>query len=460
MVNNLNNESEGKIVNYYESFYKKIWLVAVPVVIQNVISIGLNMIDILMIGRLGETELAALGSANQIFFIFAMICFGFYSGAGVYVAQYWGIRDISNIKKVVGIDYVVGVSLSVLAFVVVMLFAPNLIWIFSREKEVITLGAEYLRIVSCSYILISITFAIVYNSRAIQRLKVATIINSVGIAMNTILNYCLIYGKFGVPAMGVKGAAIATVIARIIEFICFLIYIYNTKGHPFHGSIKEMFSFDKIMFRNIIKTSVPVVLTEGGWAASVSLTFVAYGMLGATALAVVQIAEVVSNLSQAVFFGLGNAVSVIIGESLGRSDTEAAFKYGGMGMKITWGLNIIGTLLLILLSRPIANIYHFNSETTHLLVLVIIAWAFTITPKMLAYVLICGILRAGGDTLYSLVVDLSCNIVIQLSIAFFSVLVLHLPLYWVVALVAISDLIKTIICYKRYYSKKWMNIVT
>ncbi|MFV0516474.1 MAG: MATE family efflux transporter [Aminipila sp.] len=442
------------------SFYKKMWYVAIPVIIQNVISIGLNMIDILMIGRLGEKELAAVGSANQIFFVFSMICFGLYSGAAVFVAQYWGTKDIENIKKVIGIDYIVGVSLALITFFIAIFFAPNLIWIFSRDVEVIELGAQYLRVVCFSYVLISITFVMVYNSRAIQRLKAATIINGTAIAINTFLNYCLIYGNCGMPALGVRGAAIATVIARLVELICFFVYIYICKEHPFHGGIKEIFSFDKVMFKNVMKTAVPVVFTEGGWAAATSLTFVAYGMLGATALAVIQIAEVVANLSQAVYFGLGNATAVIIGESLGRGNLDAAFNYGGKAMKITWGLNVFVTVTLIALSRPIAYIYNFNEETTHLLVLVMIAWAFTTTPKMLAYVLICGILRAGGDTLYSLIVDLSCNLIIQISIAFFSVLVLNLPLYWVVALVATSDLVKTIVCYKRFYSKKWMNIVT
>lgn len=447
-------------LNSNNLFYKKMALIAIPVIIQNVISIGLNMIDILMIGRLGEKELAAVGSANQIFFVFGMICLGFYSGAAVYVAQYWGTRDIANIKKIIGIDYVAGISLSTFTFVIAMVFAPKLIWIFSRDKEVIQLGAEYLRVVCFSYILISITFVMVYNSRAIQRLKAATLINGMGIGVNTFLNYCLIYGNFGMPALGVKGAAIATVIARIIELILFISYVCMNKEHPFHGNIKEFLDFDKVMFKNVMKTAIPVVFTEGGWAFVTSLTFVAYGMLGATALAVIQIAEVVSNLSQAVYFGLGNATAVITGEFLGKEDKDSAFRFAGLAMKITWGLNITVTVLLILMSKPIASIYNFNNETTHLLILVIIAWAFTTTPKMLSYILICGILRSGGDTLYSLIVDLSCNVLIQLSVAFSSVLILHLPLYWVVALVSISDLVKTIICYRRFYSKKWMNIVT
>ncbi|MGN0710841.1 MAG: MATE family efflux transporter [Anaerovoracaceae bacterium] len=441
-------------------FYKKLSLVAIPVVIQNIISIGLNMIDILMIGRLGEAELAAVGSANQIFFIYGMICFGLYSGAAVYVAQYWGIRDLDSIRKVIGIDCVVGVSMALTTTVLAYVFAPQMIWIFSRDAQVIALGAEYLRIVCFSYVMSSLSFVVVYCSRAIQRLKAATIINASAILVNTFLNYCLIYGHFGMPALGVKGAAIATLTARFAEMAAFGIYLWVQKEHPFHMNPAELLSFDRQLFGNVMRTAIPVIFTEGGWAAVTSLTFVAYGMLGPTALAVIQVGEVVTNLSQALFFGLGNAIAVLIGESLGRKETDKAFEYGRMAMKITWVMNITVTIILIALSHPIAAVYHFNSETTELLIKVLIAWALTTTPKMLAYVLICGILRAGGDTVFSLAADLSCNAFIQVPVAFFCVLVLKLPLYAIVFLVALNDFTKTIICYKRFYSKKWMNVVT
>ena len=447
-------------LNFGKEFYKKLSMVAVPVIIQNVISIGLNMIDILMIGRLGENELAAVGSANQIFFLYGMVCFGLYSGAAVYIAQYWGIRDITSIKKVIGIDCVMGVSLATIATIIAYIFAPKLIWIYSRDPIVIELGAEYLRIVCFSYVMSSLSFVVVYCSRAIQRLKAATAINASAILVNTFLNYCLIYGNFGMPTLGVKGAAVATLTARFIEMVAFGIYVWTQKDHPFHARLSELLSFDRELFENVMKTAIPVIFTEGGWAAVTSLTFVAYGMLGPTALAVIQIGEVVSNLSQAIFFGLGNAIAVLIGESLGRKETDLAFSYGKMAMKITWALNITVTVLLIAISKPVAAIYNFNAETTELLVMVLIAWALTTTPKMLAYVLICGILRAGGDTVFSLWADLSCNALIQVPIAFFCVLVLELPLYAIVFLVALNDLTKTIICYKRFYSKKWMNIVT
>lgn len=453
------NEAFG-LGSHKATFYKKMVAIAVPVVIQNLISIGLNMIDILMVGWLGEKPLAAVGSANQIFFIFAMICFGFYSGSGVYVAQFFGIQDIKSIRKVLGIDYLVGFVAGCFVGIVCFLFAPKLIWIFSRDTEVISLGADYMRMVCFSYVMTAISFAIVYNSRAIQRLTAVTTINALAIIFKTFLSYCLIYGKLGFPEMGVKGAALGTLIARSCELVALLIYVYSQPDHPFHGKFADFFSFNKAFFRQVMDKAMPVVFTEGGWALTVALTFVAYGMLGPSALAVIQVAEVVVDLTQAVYFGLGNATAVIIGEALGRGDRQSAYAFAVMSQKITWILNGVVTLFIIAISKPVSVIYHFSPETTKLLVYVMIAWAFTVTPKMLAYILICGILRAGGDTVYCLKVDLSCNMLIQVPLAFFGVLVLHLPLYFVVVLICLSDVLKSILCIRRVTSKKWMNIVT
>lgn len=461
MESNKNFEDINKTdLNHKSRFYRKMVVVAIPVIAQNLIGIGLNMIDTLMIGRLGEAELAAVGSANQVFFLFGMVCFGFYSGASVYVAQFWGIKDIKTIRKVIGIDYLVGFGLAFTTFLIAFFIPEKIIWLFSRDTEVIGFGVEYLKIVCFSYIFTAISYAIVYNSRAIQRQIAATIINAVAICINTFLNYCLIYGNFGMPKLGVSGAAYATLIARIIELTMLITYVATQKEHPFHAKLSEVFSFGKDLFIKVIKTAIPVVFTEGGWAFCTSITFIAYGMLGPSALAVIQAAGVITDLSQSVFFGVGNATAVIIGETLGRGDMETSYKYGNMSMKIVWGLSLVVTLGLLLLSKPITYLFAFSPDTSKLMYYVLIAWAFTTTPKMLSYNLIVGILRAGGDTLYSLIVDLSCNVFIQLSLAFFSVLVLKLPLYWVVLIVSMSELFKVIFCYLRFHKKKWMNVVT
>ena len=209
-----------------------------------------------------------------------------------------------------------------------------------------------------------------------------------------------------------------------------------------------------------MKTAVPVIITEGMWAFSVSAIFAAYGKISASALAISQIAVTVTDFFQTIYFGLGNASSVIIGEVLGQGRRSTAFEYSRKVLKVTWILNIIMTVVIILARTPIAAIYDFSPETTEMLMKALLVYAVALTPKMLAYMTICAILRAGGDTVFCMYMDVSFNVGLQIPLAYIGVLVLKWPLHWVMALVAVADFIKVFFCYQRYYSKKWMNIFT
>lgn len=442
------------------TFYRKMMRVGIPVVLQNLISIGLNVIDTLMIGRVGVDELAAVGAANQYYFIFSMACFGFYSGAAVYTSQYWGLRDVKNIRKVVGIDYTVGVTLAVITIICGFFFAPQIIWLFSREANVIALGTEYLRIACFTYFFAGMSFAISYNCRAIQNLKIPTIINATAIFINAGLNYCLIYGKFGFPALSIRGAAIATLIARVLEFVAMVVYIYSQKDHPLRAMPAELFSYGKQMFFKVWKTAMPVVASETIWSISVAMIYMAYGMLGSAALAVSQVGNVVAELFQSVFFGVGNATAVIIGESLGRSERELARNQAAESLKITVLLSVVMMVILILVRRPVAAVYKFDQETTTLLLSTLLVQAVMMFPKMMSYIYICGILRSGGDTTFCMIVDTVGNVFVQVPLAFLGVLVFHWNLAAVIALVALVDGIKGVICHYRYKSNRWINVLT
>jgi len=442
------------------SFYRKMMRVGIPVVVQNLIGIGLNVIDTLMIGRVGVDELAAVGAANQYYFVFSMACFGFYSGAAVYTSQYWGLRDVKNIRKVVGIDYTVGLTLSVVTVIFGFLFAPQIIWLFSREANVIALGTQYLRIACFTYIFAGMSFAISYNCRAIQNLKIPTLINAVAIFINAGLNYCLIYGKFGFPELSIRGAAIATLIARVLEFIAMVVYIYSQKDHPLRAMPEELFSYGKQMFVKVWKTALPVVASETIWSVSVALIYMAYGMLGSAALAVSQVGNVVSELFQSVFFGVGNATAVIIGESLGRAERDLAKQQASESLRITAILSAIMMVVLIAARRPVAVIYSFDQATTALLLSTLFVQAVMMFPKMMCYQYICGILRSGGDTTFCMVVDTVGNVLVQVPLAFLGVLVFHWNLAAVIGLVALVDGCKGILCHRRYRSGRWMNVLT
>lgn len=443
-----------------ENFYRKLTVIGIPMIIQQVIAVTLNLADTIMVGKVSENALAAVGAANQVYFIFSVVLFGIFSGAAVHAVQYWGIRDLVSLRKIVGIDYTMCLVLSVPTVAVVFAAAPFFIRLFSDEPEIIELGTQYMKIACFSYIFAALSFVISYNSRSIQDLKYPTIINACAIAMNIFLNYVFIYGNFGVPALGVRGAAIATTVSRILECVAMMLSVYLRKEHPLKAYPSQLFCYSRELLVNVMKTAVPVIITEGMWAFSVSAIFAAYGKISASALAISQIAVTVTDFFQTIYFGLGNASSVIIGEVLGQGRRSTAFEYSRKVLKVTWILNIIMTVVIILARTPIAAIYDFSPETTEMLMKALLVYAVALTPKMLAYMTICAILRAGGDTVFCMYMDVAFNVGLQIPLAYIGVLVLKWPLHWVMAFVAIADFIKVFFCYYRYYSKKWMNIFT
>ncbi len=443
-----------------KSFYRQMFAVGIPVMLQQLVVVCLNLVDTIMVGKISEEALAAVGAANQVYFIYSVLTFGIFSGAGVYLIQYWGIRDLKNLRKLLGIDYMTLLVVTIPIVLGTYMTAPFLISLFSDDAAVIALGTDYIRIACFSYLFGGLTFLVSYNSRATEMLKVPTIINIIAICINIFLNYCLIYGNFGMPKMGVEGAALATLIARAIECALMYTYVYTSKDNPLKAKLTELFDFDMEMFKNVMKTATPVIFNESLWALSIAMVFAAYGRIGATALAVVQIANTVTDVFHTVYCGLSNATTVIVGQTLGRGERELACGYSSESLKVTWILNVIMTIVLILMREPIVMIYDFNSDTTNLLMSALFIYAIAITPKMLAYVIICGILRAGGDTLYCMVIDASLNMILQVPLAFIAVMVLELSLPMAIAVVAIADVIKVFLCYERYFSKKWVNVFT
>ena len=442
------------------NFYRKLMMVGIPMVIQQVIAVTLNLADTIMVGKVGENALAAVGAANQIYFIFGVVLFGVFSGAAVHAVQYWGIRDIVSLRRIIGIDYTVCLALAVPVIFFVYLTAPFLIGLFADEAEVITLGTDYLRIACFSYLFSGLTFVIAYNSRAIQDVTVPTIINGCAILINITFNYLLIYGKCGFPKLGVEGAAIATLLARVLECIAMHLSIYLRKEYPLKAKLCELLSYSKDLFVTVMKTAIPVIITEGLWAVSVSCIFAAYGKISASAFAVSQVAVTVTDFFQTVYFGLGNASAVLLGEVLGQGKKKLTYQYSRNILKVTWVLNVIMTAVILFMRTPIANIYNFTPETTGMLMKALLVYAFAMTPKMLSYMMICAIFRPGGDTMFCMYVDVACNIGLQVPLAYSSVLLFDLPLHWAMAAVASADVLKIFICYYRYFTKRWMNVVT
>ena len=442
-------------------FYSQMLSITIPVMLQQLVSVGLNLIDTIMVGKLSENALAAVGAANQIYFIYGVAVFGIFSGAAVHSVQYWGIKDLVSFRKVMGIDYIMCFALTIPTILLAVFLGPQLISLFTNEPEVIELGVQYLNIACISYMFSGISFVITYNSRSVAILKVPTTISVSAVFLNVILNYCLIYGKLGFPELGVRGAALATLIARILECAAMLSYIYVfSKEHPLRAKVSEMVHIEKELFLKVMKTAAPVIGNEGLWAISNAIVFAIYGQISAAALAIVQIANTVTEVFQTLYAGMSNASAVIIGKALGRGETALSYKYALKMIKLTFVFNVFTMTLLAIAIWPIAKIYGFEPETTDMLIKSLLVFAAAQLPKMLVYVLVCGIIRAGGDTMWCLIMEFIFNFCLQIGLAFLAVNILDLPLYLAIAVVMLAETIKSVFCIFRVLSKKWMNVFT
>ena len=438
----------------------KVLSILIPVTVQNILSFGLNIVDTLMIGRVGTNELAAVGAANQVYILFTMLSYGLLTGGGVFVAQYWGARDIPSIRKTLGIIYKYVLFMCIAFTIVVEVLPSQIMWLFVREEAVIDLGTQYFRIVALSYVFTALSFAISFSSRCIQRLRYPTMINAGAILVNAALNYILIYGKLGFPALGVQGAAIATLIARIAEFTAMALYIYKGSCHPLAAKYSELFTYTKEFRNQVFKTAGPVILSDGAYGLALSLFLVGFGLIGSVAVAAFQVVNIIGEFFQSMFYGLGNATAVMLGEKLGAGDVKGASKdaKGFLWMGLAMGVGI--TLTLLLINPYVPGWYNFDEPTTAVLVPALVVSALTVSGRALTYLLICGILRSGGDTKYAMVVDMGWTWLFGLPVMFIGIMFFDFVLWQAVLISYLSECAKAVHLYYRYRTKKWMKVLT
>lgn len=439
-----------------KTFYKKIFVIALPIIIQNFITSSLNIVDTIMIGKLGEVEIASVGIGNQYFFLFNILIMGMFSGMAVYTSQYWGRKDIASIKKVVGLGSLLAVIIGVL-FTVVALISPSfIVSIFNKSTDVIRLGSEYLGVVCLSYVFTALTFNFATALRCIEKTSIPMLVSAVALITNTFLNWVFIFGNLGASAMGVKGAAIATLIARVLETTILIVYIYISKS-VLAGKIKGLFSFSRDFVKMIFITMIPVLLNEGCWGLGSVMYNVIYGRIGTQAIASVQIATTVYNLFMVVIFGIGSASLVIVGNEIGRGDKDKGYKYGKKCVMLGCIVGVILSLGLILLSNQIVTLYDVSEQVRIWARNILYVIAFIMVIRVYNIIIIVGVLRGGGDAKVSLAIEASTMWLIGVPVAFIGAFILKLPVYQVYALCTLEEIVKGVFCLRRFKSKKWIN---
>lgn len=439
-------------------FYRTFLMVGIPLMIQQFVSSSLNFIDNLMIGRLGTNYIAAVGFANNVYRIYDLCLFGIYSGMGIFIAQYYGKRDFKVIKQIFGtmvrVGFLIGLVFSMGAYI----FAENILSIYTVDPEVLKIGVSYLRRAVFCYNFYSLSFAIGFTFRAMGQTKVPMVASATGVIVNTVFNYFLIYGYGGFPKLEEKGAATATVIARMVELIIFILIVF-IKDYNLKGKLKEYLNIPSVLIKEIVKKTIPVFFTELFWILGTIGLTVAYAKLGTKSSAAIQISEVVNALAAIVFMGISNAAAVIIGHTIGQGNIQRVKEYSKKILKVAAIMALLSVFAIQSSAHLIVGLYKLPSDVSVLALQSMRIFGLVVFFKMINWSILIGLFRAGGDTKIAFLADTIPLWCFAVPVAFIGAY-FKLPLYQVVILAEFSEVIKLGIGVFRYKSMKWIKDVT
>lgn len=437
-------------------FYKKVAGISIPIAMQGLITSGVNMMDTIMIGKIGETELSAVSLANQFINVFHIFCMGIGMGASVLVARYFGMRDKASLKKTVAIMLRLCLAMATLFCVATIFLPKQIMQIYTVEVPIIEKGAEYLIWSVVSYFLLglSLTSTIVLRNVGQVRLPLYTSIGA--FFVNVGANYIFIFGKLGAPRMEVAGAALGTLIARIFEFSLICGYLFF-KDKEIEFRFKDLFAPVGRLWNEYIRISIPVLVSDGILALGNNSVAMVVGRLGESFVAANAVTTVTQQLSSVMIQGFSQAGAIVTGYTLGEGDKEKAHEqgYAFMGIGILFGAIAAGIIMLI--SGPMINAYDLSPETVEIAKQLMLSISLIVVFQATNSIMTKGVLRGGGDTKVLMLADNIFLWAASIPLGIIAGLVLHLPAFWIYFFLKIDQVLKMFWCVIRLRSGKWIK---
>lgn len=441
-------------------FWRIVLPLAIPNILQNLLASSFGMVDTIMVGRLGDVAIAAAGAAGQLTNFIGVVFYGVVSGGSVFVAQYWGNRNTRQIGRVYGVMLSALLPISLLFMAVCMLFPEMMISVFSNDPLVQAEGAKYLRIVCGAYPFMALNYLFGTLLRSTERPKLPMWSSAFSSVTNVILNYGLIFGAFGLPEMGIRGAALASLISTALNPL-FVFLVSLKQKNVIITPVKVFLSIDRELIARFWKRALPVLANEALWSLGNSGYYMVYGRMGTDNYAAVTIVNTIGNLVYVFFIGMCNACNVMVGMRIGSGRIEEAKDVAGRFMLLEPITGAVLGALLIALGKPILSCFNTSASVLTVAWKVLLIQAVMTGPINLAFIAVCGIFRAGGDTKSGFRYDVFTLYCISLPGAFLAGLVLKWPFLAVFALVlCLEHWVKTYLCVRRFLSMKWIQPVT
>ena len=439
-----------------KGFYKRVALIALPIALQGLITSGVNMMDTIMVGAVGETQLSAVSLANQFITIFHIFCMGIGMGASVLVARYYGMQDKSSLKKTVSIMLRLCLLLSVLFCVATILIPREIMLIYTSDKKIISFGIRYLRYSIISYFFLGLSLTCTIVLRNVGKVKIPLFTSIAAFFINVGANYIFIFGKFGVPEMDVAGAALGTLVSRVFEFSVICGYLlFKDKEIGFR--IKDLFRPVGVLWKEYIRISIPVLISDGILALGNNSVAMVIGRLGESFVSANAITAVTQQLSSVLIQGFSQAGGIITGYTLGEGNRDKAQRqgYGFLGIGFMFGL--VTALIIMLISGPMISAYNISEETQ--LLARQLMWSISIIVVFQATnsIMTKGVLRGGGDTKVLMIADNIFLWVASIPLGIIAGFILKLPAFWIYFALKIDQVLKAFWCIIRLRSGKWIK---
>lgn len=441
-------------------FWKPTLKLALPIAFQNLLMSSFGMVDTIMIGQLGEVALASVGMAGQWSWLMNIFLFGFCSGSSVFISQYWGVKDMRGIHRTYGM-VLANVMAVAAVFTLVGVLAPQFVLgLFTADPVVIAEGVRYLRPASISFLAIAINQGASTVLRSTENVKLPMYTSMVSVAANAALNYIFIFGAFGLPAMGVVGAAVATAISAWINPL--LLYgISFAQKNLLISPIRELFTFSRDFAKKFYRVSLPVILNESLWALGTLGYNMVYGRMGTNNYSALTIFRTVENIAFVFFVGLCHASTVLVGKNIGAGNFKQAITDARRFAIVVPLLSLAVGLCMIALRAPVLTLFNVSEEVRQTAMAIMVIYGLELCIRNIPYINIVGIFRAGGDTKTGLLYDILCVWCIALPVTIVCGLVFQLPFLLVYTLMLLcEDLPKITLCIRRFHSRKWIQPVT
>ncbi len=431
----------------------------IALVLQNVVTISVNLADNIMLGAYSETALAGVAAVNQIQFVFQQLVTALGDGLVIFCSQYWGRKNIRPMKKIAASAMHAALLIAVVLFIVVSLFPEWSVGLFTTDRAIIAEGAGYLGIIRFTYLFFAVTQLLLAALRSTETVKIAFQLSILTFFVNCGINYVLIFGNFGAPALGARGAAIGTLIARITECVVLILYIMK-KENNLNLSIKDYLQFDKVLAKDYFKVTSPMLVVQGLWGINTALQTAILGHMTSAAIAANSAASTLFLLVKSTAVGASSTASVIIGKTIGTGDIKKVKEYSGKLQKMFVVIGILSGAALFFLRIPVLSLYDLKPATKEMANAFLIILSVICVGMSYQMPTNNGIIRGGGNAMFVVKMDLISIWMIVLPLSFFMAFVVKASPAVVVCCLNADQIFKCVPAFLESHYGNWIRKLT